>query len=121
MGENSLIVEGVKSDLSEKLLYSTVHGAGRAMSRTEAAGKSKWIHGKKVRVSEGKISRDSMDSWMKEKGVILRGGDVDEAPMAYKRLDEVIAAQGDTVRILDVLTPLVVVMAGEGVNDPYKD
>ncbi|MEJ7894156.1 MAG: RtcB family protein [Solirubrobacteraceae bacterium] len=41
MGEDSVILEGVESDLSAHALYSTVHGAGRAMSRTAAAGKSR--------------------------------------------------------------------------------
>lgn len=41
MGEPSVILKGVKSDLSARTLYSTVHGAGRAMSRTAAAGKSR--------------------------------------------------------------------------------
>jgi len=41
MGEQSVILEGVESDASADLLYSTVHGAGRVMSRTRAAGKSR--------------------------------------------------------------------------------
>jgi RNA-splicing ligase RtcB len=39
MGEPSVILEGIESDAGESLLYSTVHGAGRVMSRTQAAGK----------------------------------------------------------------------------------
>lgn len=39
MGEPSVILEGVDSEASRAALYSTVHGAGRAMSRTAAAGK----------------------------------------------------------------------------------
>lgn len=39
MGEDSVILEGVESPASADLLYSTVHGAGRVMSRTAAAGK----------------------------------------------------------------------------------
>ena len=41
MGEPSVILEGVDSPASADLLYSTVHGAGRVMSRTRAAGKSR--------------------------------------------------------------------------------
>jgi len=41
MGDISVIVRGMESDLSRDLLYSTVHGAGRVMSRTQAAGKRK--------------------------------------------------------------------------------
>jgi tRNA-splicing ligase RtcB len=39
MGEPSVILKGVDSDASRDLLYSTVHGAGRVMSRTQAAGR----------------------------------------------------------------------------------
>jgi tRNA-splicing ligase RtcB len=41
MGEPSVILRGVESAESADLLYSTVHGAGRVMSRTQAAGKSR--------------------------------------------------------------------------------
>ena len=39
MGDSSVILEGVESTEAEESLFSTVHGAGRVMSRTEAAGK----------------------------------------------------------------------------------
>ncbi len=42
MGDNSVILRGVESEASKDSLYSTVHGAGRVMSRTQAAGKQKW-------------------------------------------------------------------------------
>lgn len=45
MGDYSVILRGVESLESEASLYSTVHGAGRVMSRTQAAGKQKWIKG----------------------------------------------------------------------------
>lgn len=41
MGEDAVIIEGVESERSSSALYSTVHGAGRLMSRTQAAGKSR--------------------------------------------------------------------------------
>jgi tRNA-splicing ligase RtcB len=41
MGGTSVILEGVESEKSAEALYSTVHGAGRIMSRTQAAGKIK--------------------------------------------------------------------------------
>lgn len=43
MGDISVVLRGVDSDASKGALYSTVHGAGRVMSRTQAAGKQKWI------------------------------------------------------------------------------
>lgn len=63
----------------------------------------------------------SRDEWLGHKGVILRGGGLDEAPQAYRRLPEVLAAQGDTIKVLHTLTPLIVVMAGENEYDLYKD
>jgi tRNA-splicing ligase RtcB len=39
MGDDSVILEGVASDEAEESLFSTVHGAGRVMSRTQAAGR----------------------------------------------------------------------------------
>ena len=41
MGDESVILEGVESGDAAESLYSTVHGAGRVMSRTEAAGRVK--------------------------------------------------------------------------------
>jgi tRNA-splicing ligase RtcB len=53
--------------------------------------------------------------------VILRGGGLDESPHAYRRLPEVLTAQGHTIEVLHTLQPLVVVMAGADEWDPYKD
>ena len=41
MGEISVVLEGRESPTAAAALYSTVHGAGRVMSRTEAGGKMK--------------------------------------------------------------------------------
>lgn len=89
------------------------------MSRTEAAGKWDWK--KEIRKTDGKISRQMMTDWLNQQGVILRGGGMDEAPQAYRRLPEVLEAQGNTIEVLHQLRPLVVVMAGENEHDPYKD
>ena len=121
MGENSVILEGVDSDLSKLAMYSTVHGAGRIMSRSQAAGRSKWIKGKKTRVSEGIISNTMMNEWITNAGVCLRGAGVDESPHCYKRLTEVLAAQGETIKILHKLTPIGVAMAGGEITDTYAD
>ena len=56
MGDRSVILEGVDSKESKKALYSTVHGAGRVMSRTRAAGKTRFKKGKRVRISAGEIT-----------------------------------------------------------------
>jgi tRNA-splicing ligase RtcB len=39
MGDESVILAGVDSGQAEESLFSTVHGAGRIMSRTQAAGR----------------------------------------------------------------------------------
>lgn len=121
MGDNAVILEGVDSPASREALYSTVHGAGRVMSRTAAAGKVKWRHGRPVRVGRGKISRSDMENWVHRKGVCLRGGGCDEAPQAYRRLPDVLKAHEGTIRILHELRPIGVAMAGEDVYDPFKD
>jgi tRNA-splicing ligase RtcB (3'-phosphate/5'-hydroxy nucleic acid ligase) len=121
MGDNAVIIEGVESPASADALYSTVHGAGRIMSRTAAKGKYvKDENGKKIR-QEGRVRHDEMMKWLHEAGVTLRGGDLDEAPQAYRRLNEVLAAHGETIRVLHTLRPIGVAMAGKDIEDPYKD
>ncbi len=125
MGDNAVIVQGaltadeVTRALQEAALYSTVHGAGRVMSRTEAAGKRHRRSGRQL--SRGKVSPHMMEDWIRSKGVVLRGGGLDESPHVYRRLPDVLAAQGGTVEVLHELRPLIVVMAGADLFDPYKD
>jgi tRNA-splicing ligase RtcB len=124
MGDDAVIIEGARdgdAELQKASLYSTVHGAGRVMSRTEARGKVKGWGPKARIVSPGKVSWDMVKEWLGPKGVILRGGGLDEAPHAYRRLPDVLSAQGDTIRVLHTLRPIIVVMAGENEFDPYKD
>ena len=121
MGDDAVIIEGVETEMSAPALYSTVHGAGRVMSRTQARGKVKGWGPKAKIVSPGLISHEMMREWMNKKGVVLRGGGTDEAPQAYRRLPDVLAAQGNTVKVVHTLRPLVVVMAGADEHDPYKD
>ena len=127
MGDDAVIVRGVApSDANEQVLeaqrgamFSTVHGAGRVMSRTQAAGKRNRKTG--VVISAGQVSPEMMEAWVSEKGVILRGGGLDESPHVYRRLPDVLAAQEGTVEVLHTLRPLIVVMAGAQEFDPYKD
>lgn len=121
MGDTSVILEGVKSDESKAGLYSTVHGAGRVMSRTQAAGKVKWIRGVPTRVKGGVVDWEGVKERMYKEGIELRGGGADEAPEVYKKLDQVLSYHGDTIKILHRLRPLGVAMAGMDVYDPYKD
>lgn len=153
MGEPSVILRGVESDDSRDLLYSTVHGAGRVMSRTQAAGKSRkrwacgdrdcaWVQGpgehkpasgtcprcgqgqlskRMVQLVPGVIDWPGVQARLANLGLELRGGGADEAPGAYKRLDAVLAAHGDTIEVLHRLRPVGVAMAGADTYDPYKD
>ena len=127
MGDDAVIVRGTPADTAppevraaqREALFSTVHGAGRVMSRTQAAGKRSRGTGK-VR-SAGRVTPEMMQAWVKAKGVTLRGGGLDESPHVYRRLPEVLAAQEGTVEVLHTLRPLIVVMAGADEFDPYRD
>jgi tRNA-splicing ligase RtcB len=122
MGDDAVILSGIESETAATSFYSTVHGAGRVMSRTEARGRSVKDPqtGKRIRQA-GRIRHDEMQAWLREKGVRLIGGDLDEAPQAYRRLPDVLAHHADTVKVEHVLRPFAVVMAGADVFDPFKD
>jgi tRNA-splicing ligase RtcB len=155
MGDESVILEGVESGENEQALYSTVHGAGRVMSRSQAAGRvrrqtvyqcsnrdcdfsvlakgytgqkcpdhptakmRKWRSEQVVR--PGLVDWPAVQARLREQGVVLIGGGADEAPEVYKRLPDVLAAHGETIRVKHTLRPLGVAMAGRDVYDPYKD
>jgi len=112
MGETSVILEGDDTEAARAAFYSTVHGAGRRLSRTQARGK---------KGRPGLIDYDQVRADLRARGIELRGGAADEAPDAYKRLDEVLAEHGDSIRVLHCLTPIGVAMAGPDIYDPYKD
>ena len=119
MGETSVILEGVENDEARHSLYSTVHGAGRVMGRMEAKGKKDRRTGEVLR--PGKVTQEMMTGWLKKANVELRGAGLDESPDCYKRLPEVLAEHGKSIRILHTLTPVGVAMAGANEFDPYKD
>lgn len=106
MGDDAVIVEGVESEASAASLYSTIHGAGRTMGRMAA---------------KRTFTQAQMDEWLQTRGVLLAGGDLDESPMAYRRLPEVLAHHAGTIRVLHTLRPFAVAMAGSGEFDPFKD
>lgn len=70
MGDISVILKGVESEDSAAALYSTIHGAGRVMSRTQAAGKKRWDKKSRgfVRKTEGMITQSMMNAWVKKAG-----------------------------------------------------
>jgi tRNA-splicing ligase RtcB (3'-phosphate/5'-hydroxy nucleic acid ligase) len=108
MGESAVIVAGnpMCTEAQANLLFSTVHGAGRNFGRKQA-----------LRT----FTRPQMDEWLQRAGVLVSGGDLDESPMAYKRLPEVLAHHGDTIQVVATLRPFAVAMAGNDEFDPWKD
>lgn len=118
MGDNSVIARGTGSELGRMLMYSTVHGAGRVMSRTQAKGKFNRKTGE--RKTDGIVSQVMMNDWLKEKEVTLVGGGVEESPHVYRRLDEVLKDQGDSIEVVHTLKPHIVCMAPDSETDPYK-
>ena len=80
-------------------LNSAAHGAGRRMSRTMARKTFKW---------------DAARQFLRERGVTLLSAGLDEVPMAYKDIDEVMAAQSDLVESLARFEPRLVKMAPSG-------
>ena len=106
MGDDAVILRGVESAAAKAALYSTVHGAGRVFGRKEA---------------KRRFARSEMEAWLKARQVTLIGADLDESPMAYRRLPDVLAHHAGSVEIEHRLRPFVVVMAGQDEVDPFKD
>ena len=73
------------------------------------------------RISAGAIDFPTVRAELAARGIELRGGAADEAPAAYKRLDDVLAHHAGSVRVLHRLHPIGVAMAPAETFDPYKD
>lgn len=95
MGDAGYVVRGRGSQTA---LNSAAHGAGRRMSR---------------RAAFETITKTTRDAYLRERGVTLLGGNVDESPQAYKDIETVVAAQSDLIDVLGKFTPRVVRMADE--------
>jgi tRNA-splicing ligase RtcB len=127
MGDVSVILEGVEGEEARSALYSTVHGAGRVLSRTQAAGKYRKVVGPDGKKRRERDPSTALIDWpavqveLRSKGIELRGGGADEAPGVYKRLEEVLGYHAGSIRVSHTLQPLGVAMAGADVFDPYKD
>ena len=127
MGDISVILEGTDGEEARGALYSTVHGAGRILSRRQAAGKRRWVRdrrsGRRVAktISPGVIDWEASKRDLQARGIELRGGGADEAPGVYRRLEEVLAAHAGSIRIRHTLRPLGVAMAADDIEDPYRD
>ena len=86
------IVSGKGNEFS---LFSASHGAGRRLSR----GKAK-----------SSITGSEVKKMLKKANVTLIGGGVDEAPMAYKNLDEVMNSQKELLNVEGKFYPKIVRM-----------
>jgi len=91
------------------------------MSRSQAAGKMRRRKGRWEVVRPGLVDWPAVQARLRQRGIVLVGGGAGEAPEVYKRLPEVLAAHGDTIRVKHTLRPLGVAMAGRDVQDLYKD
>jgi len=80
-------------------LSSAAHGAGRVMSRTQATRTLRWSEAKYL---------------LKERGVTLISAGLDEVPMVYKNIHDVMAAQADLVETVGEFHPRLVKMAPAG-------
>jgi tRNA-splicing ligase RtcB len=101
MGTPGYVVRGKGVAAS---LNSAAHGAGRRMSRTRAKEMFTW---------------DIAQRFLRERGVTLLSAGLDEVPMAYKDIDQVMAAQSDLVQALARFEPRLVKMAPSG--EPPED
>jgi tRNA-splicing ligase RtcB len=101
MTDAGFIVKGKGNILS---LNSASHGAGRVMSRSKA---------------KETITASALKKHLKERGVELIGGGLDEAPMVYKNIHQVMAAQENLVEVLGTFLPKIVRMCGD--DSPAED
>lgn len=85
-------------------LDSASHGAGRVMSRKAAVKNLSWDKAKRL---------------LKERNVTLISAGLDEVPMVYKDIHQVMAAQEDLVEVLGRFDPRLVKMAPSG--EPAED
>ena len=96
MGTPGCVVRG-RGD--ESSLNSAAHGAGRKMSRKAAKEKFKWT---------------DLTRFLQQRGVVLLSAGLDEVPMAYKDIDQVMADQADLVSPIARFDPKLVKMAPGG-------
>jgi tRNA-splicing ligase RtcB (3'-phosphate/5'-hydroxy nucleic acid ligase) len=101
MADLGFVVRGKGNALS---LESAAHGAGRQMSRTQANRELRW---------------NEVNAKLSDRGVTLLSAGLDEAPFAYKDIEEVMSHQEDLVEIVARFDPKIVKMAPAG--EPAED
>lgn len=77
-------------------LCSASHGAGRKMSRQK---------------TKASVTGSTLRKHLKQHKITLIGGNTDEAPMAYKNLEEVLKSQTDLVDVQGSFKPSIVRMS----------
>ena len=102
MADDAYIVSGLGNKES---LESASHGAGRAMSRKAAREKFNW---------------HDVRSLLGERGVRLLSSGLDECPMAYKKIKQVMEDQIDLVRPIAKFSPKIVKMAPDKPKSWHK-
>lgn len=96
----------IRGKANPNSLNSASHGAGRVMSRTKAFTTT---------------TRSQMNKILQDNGIQLIGGDLDESPMVYKNIDDVIAAQSELVHVLAKFSPKIVRMADANRKEGRED
>lgn len=96
MATAGFLVRGKGGDAA---INSASHGAGRLMSRTQAIKT---------------LSPTDLKTMLEDNGITLLGAGMDEAPMAYKDIHTVMAAQTDLVDVVATFLPKIVRMADDG-------
>ncbi|MBX9850532.1 MAG: RtcB family protein [Cytophagaceae bacterium] len=87
----------VKGKGNKDSINSASHGAGRLMSRSKA---------------KQNITHKDLRQILEKYGVELMGGDLDEAPMAYKDIQKVMDYQKELVEVIGIFNPKIVRMCG---------
>jgi len=101
MATSAFVVRGTGNEAS---LRSASHGAGRRMSRKQAKKRFSWSDVREL---------------LRDNRIRLLSAGLDEVPMAYKDIHEVMKAQQDLVRPIARFQPRLVKMAGGG--EPPED
>ena len=67
------------------------------------------------------FTKSEMNKILDDAGIQLIGGDLDESPMVYKNIDQVINAQADLVKVLAKFSPKIVRMADPNRKEGRED
>lgn len=103
MGDPGFLVRGKGHRGS---LNSAAHGAGRVMSR---------------RAAFNSLTKKVRNEYLLAAGVTLLGGDLDESPQAYKRIEEIMAAQENLIEVVGRFMPRIVRMDESGGKGRRED